>query len=194
MENIDHSFRDIDRSIEACHVYLHSDGKQCHFTFCSDIIVVAGGVIPPQDYDFLYVVGVAAVFGPGEYMVCQMLGWNFLCSCQISHDMDSAMMVSGLYRAHAYACPQWPKREQHYSYKIYMQAMFQQSHSLALMFRVSHFVCGVCVFPCVCVSVCLSVCLSVFRVFCAWPVLKSRGKRLEIHGSEHCSFTCSLQI
>lgn len=30
-----------------------------------DIIVTAGGVIPPQDYQFLYDVGVAAVFGPG---------------------------------------------------------------------------------------------------------------------------------
>ena len=30
-----------------------------------DIIVIAGGVIPPQDYDFLYNAGVAAIFGPG---------------------------------------------------------------------------------------------------------------------------------
>jgi methylmalonyl-CoA mutase len=30
-----------------------------------DILVVAGGVIPPPDYDFLYSKGVAAVFGPG---------------------------------------------------------------------------------------------------------------------------------
>ncbi|MCS7204068.1 MAG: methylmalonyl-CoA mutase [Leptospiraceae bacterium] len=30
-----------------------------------DIIVVVGGVIPHQDYDFLYRAGVAAVFGPG---------------------------------------------------------------------------------------------------------------------------------
>ena len=30
-----------------------------------DIIVVAGGVIPPGDYDFLYQAGVQAVFGPG---------------------------------------------------------------------------------------------------------------------------------
>ncbi|KAL5007647.1 hypothetical protein ScPMuIL_016453 [Solemya velum] len=30
-----------------------------------DIIVVTGGVIPPQDYDFLYRAGVAAIFGPG---------------------------------------------------------------------------------------------------------------------------------
>ena len=31
-----------------------------------DIIVVAGGVIPAQDYDFLYKAGVAAIFGPGS--------------------------------------------------------------------------------------------------------------------------------
>jgi methylmalonyl-CoA mutase len=30
-----------------------------------DILVVVGGVIPPQDYDFLYSAGVAGVFGPG---------------------------------------------------------------------------------------------------------------------------------
>jgi methylmalonyl-CoA mutase len=30
-----------------------------------DIIVVAGGVIPPADYDFLYKAGVKAIFGPG---------------------------------------------------------------------------------------------------------------------------------
>jgi methylmalonyl-CoA mutase len=30
-----------------------------------DIVVVVGGVIPPQDYDFLYERGVASIFGPG---------------------------------------------------------------------------------------------------------------------------------
>jgi methylmalonyl-CoA mutase len=30
-----------------------------------DILVIAGGVIPHQDYDFLYSKGVAAIFGPG---------------------------------------------------------------------------------------------------------------------------------
>ena len=30
-----------------------------------DVLVVCGGVIPPQDYDFLRDAGVAAVFGPG---------------------------------------------------------------------------------------------------------------------------------
>ena len=31
-----------------------------------DIIVIAGGVIPAQDYDYLYKAGVAAIFGPGS--------------------------------------------------------------------------------------------------------------------------------
>ena len=30
-----------------------------------DILVVVGGVIPPQDYEFLYKSGAVAVFGPG---------------------------------------------------------------------------------------------------------------------------------
>jgi methylmalonyl-CoA mutase len=30
-----------------------------------DILVVAGGVIPPQDYEFLYAAGVAGIYGPG---------------------------------------------------------------------------------------------------------------------------------
>lgn len=30
-----------------------------------DILVVCGGVIPPQDYEMLYAVGVSSVFGPG---------------------------------------------------------------------------------------------------------------------------------
>ena len=31
-----------------------------------DIMVIVGGVIPPQDYDYLYKAGAAAVFGPGS--------------------------------------------------------------------------------------------------------------------------------
>ncbi|NVK15655.1 MAG: methylmalonyl-CoA mutase, partial [Rhodobacteraceae bacterium] len=30
-----------------------------------DIIVICGGVIPQQDYEFLYSKGVKAIFGPG---------------------------------------------------------------------------------------------------------------------------------
>lgn len=41
-----------------------------------DIIVIAGGVIPAQDYDFLYQAGVSAIFGPGTSVskaACQIL-------------------------------------------------------------------------------------------------------------------------
>ena len=41
-----------------------------------DIIVIAGGVIPAQDYDFLYKAGVAAIFGPGTSVAkaaCQIM-------------------------------------------------------------------------------------------------------------------------
>ena len=34
--------------------------------FYSDIGVIVGGVIPPQDYDFLYEQGVMSIFGPGK--------------------------------------------------------------------------------------------------------------------------------
>ena len=30
-----------------------------------DILVICGGVIPPQDYDFLFKNGASAIFGPG---------------------------------------------------------------------------------------------------------------------------------
>ena len=41
-----------------------------------DILVIAGGVIPAQDYDFLYKAGVAAIFGPGTSVAkaaCEIL-------------------------------------------------------------------------------------------------------------------------
>ncbi|MBR4197364.1 MAG: cobalamin-dependent protein, partial [Bacteroidales bacterium] len=39
--------------------------EELHKLGRDDIMVVAGGVIPPQDYQFLFDAGVAAVFGPG---------------------------------------------------------------------------------------------------------------------------------
>ena len=32
----------------------------------ADKLVICGGVIPPQDYDFLYGIGVTKIFGPGR--------------------------------------------------------------------------------------------------------------------------------
>ncbi|MBR6286411.1 MAG: methylmalonyl-CoA mutase, partial [Bacteroidaceae bacterium] len=39
--------------------------EELHKLGRDDIMVTAGGVIPAQDYDFLYRAGVAAIFGPG---------------------------------------------------------------------------------------------------------------------------------
>ena len=41
-----------------------------------DIVVVVGGVIPPQDYDFLYTIGVKSVFGPGNDPVTLLLPFD----------------------------------------------------------------------------------------------------------------------
>ena len=41
-----------------------------------DILVFAGGVIPMQDYDFLYQAGVVAIFSPGTSVAkaaCQIM-------------------------------------------------------------------------------------------------------------------------
>jgi methylmalonyl-CoA mutase len=41
-----------------------------------DILVIVGGVIPPQDYDFLYKAGVVGIYGPGTVIptaACQIL-------------------------------------------------------------------------------------------------------------------------
>ena len=43
-----------------------------------DIMVTAGGVIPAQDYDFLYKAGVAAIFGPGTPLPIAL---KWLCNC-----------------------------------------------------------------------------------------------------------------
>lgn len=45
-------------------VYLLTDFYK--HSFFRDIKIIVGGVIPPQDYDFLYKAGAAAIFGPGS--------------------------------------------------------------------------------------------------------------------------------
>jgi methylmalonyl-CoA mutase len=46
-----------------------------------DILVVAGGVIPPQDYDYLKQAGVTAVFGPGSVIpICAQVILSALTS------------------------------------------------------------------------------------------------------------------
>ena len=39
-----------------------------------DIVIVCGGVIPPQDYEFLYEAGAHAIFGPGTRITDAAMG------------------------------------------------------------------------------------------------------------------------
>jgi len=47
-----------------------------------DILVICGGVIPPQDYDFLYKSGASAIFGPGTKLPIAALEVVNLISAQ----------------------------------------------------------------------------------------------------------------
>ena len=50
----------------------------------SDILVVVGGVIPPQDYEFLYQAGVAGIYGPGTVIpVAAQRIVEILTSCRL---------------------------------------------------------------------------------------------------------------
>ena len=48
----------------SCKFSLYSHSQYLHVCF-SDLVIVVGGVIPAQDYEFLYETGVHLVFGPG---------------------------------------------------------------------------------------------------------------------------------
>ena len=53
-------------SLAAGHLTLVPDLKQALTDLGrSDIMIVVGGVIPPQDYEALYEAGAAEIFGPG---------------------------------------------------------------------------------------------------------------------------------
>jgi len=43
--------------------------QELHDMGGDDIMVIAGGVIPPKDYQFLYDAGVAGIFGPGTSII-----------------------------------------------------------------------------------------------------------------------------
>merc|ERR1719346_120961 len=51
-----------------------------------DVIVICGGVIPPQDYDFLYENGAAAIFGPGTKIPLAALDVVNLILDALNHD------------------------------------------------------------------------------------------------------------
>jgi methylmalonyl-CoA mutase len=53
-------------SLAAGHKTLVPEAIQCLKAYGrEDILLIAGGVIPPQDYEFLYKAGVSGIFGPG---------------------------------------------------------------------------------------------------------------------------------
>ena len=56
--------------IQQCQQQNHNSCQGLHTEIlkkekAEDIMIIAGGVIPQQDYEFLYKHGVAAIFGPG---------------------------------------------------------------------------------------------------------------------------------
>ncbi|KAJ3044787.1 hypothetical protein HDV00_000662 [Rhizophlyctis rosea] len=56
--------------------------KQLKKEGAGDKIVVVGGVIPQQDYDFLYKAGVSAIFGPGERLCHDIFGTKIPLAAQ----------------------------------------------------------------------------------------------------------------
>ena len=55
-----------------------------------DIMITVGGVIPPQDYDFLFKAGVAAVFGPGTPVSTSAIRMMELLFAARGVDIDKA--------------------------------------------------------------------------------------------------------
>ena len=45
--------------------WCRRSSRNCEEQGADDIIVFVGGVIPQQDYDFLYDAGVKGIYGPG---------------------------------------------------------------------------------------------------------------------------------
>ena len=64
-------------SLSFMNQYLSNSHSRSHSHSLSqgagDMVVVCGGVIPQQDYDFLYKAGVSAVFGPGTKLPVAVL-------------------------------------------------------------------------------------------------------------------------
>ena len=55
-----------------------------------DILVICGGVIPPQDYDFLYKNGASAIFGPGTKLPIAALEVLNLISAHVERQKHAA--------------------------------------------------------------------------------------------------------
>ena len=55
-----------------------------------DIMIVAGGVIPPQDYDALYKEGVKAIFPPGTVISEAAVGLMEQLNRELGHSTEAA--------------------------------------------------------------------------------------------------------
>ena len=56
---------DAKKGLIFCELYREEIIEELKKLGREDILITAGGVIPAQDYDYLYKAGVAAIFGPG---------------------------------------------------------------------------------------------------------------------------------
>jgi len=55
-----------------------------------DVLIICGGVIPPQDYDFLYKAGASAIFGPGTKLPLAALEVVNLISDHVDKDKKAS--------------------------------------------------------------------------------------------------------
>ena len=73
----------------------------------SDILVVVGGVIPPQDYDMVYKAGASAIFGPGKSFYFHLLTHNCkMRSVSVDRHKDSGGGAGGCQLDHRRIEPQ----------------------------------------------------------------------------------------
>ena len=53
-----------------------------------DIVIVVGGVVPPQDYDALRAAGASAIFGPGTVIPAAATELLRLLGERLGYDLD----------------------------------------------------------------------------------------------------------
>jgi methylmalonyl-CoA mutase len=79
-------------SLAAGHLTLIPElAKELKATGRSDILIVVGGVIPPQDYDALRAMGVAAIFGPGSPIHTAALTLIDAIEASLSHGLQAEL-------------------------------------------------------------------------------------------------------
>ena len=65
-----------------------------------DVLIICGGVIPPQDYDFLYKAGASAIFGPGTKLPVAALDVSCYCYRAINRIQIMMLQVVNLISGH----------------------------------------------------------------------------------------------